>query len=76
MLRNAGKAMPLSACIRTIDSTEGRKRLGGHLNSLPYPHYEPARGSAGLLVRIEASGKRTTGKFVSREFQPVRPVDK
>jgi hypothetical protein len=38
---------------------------------LPYPHFEPAPGSAGLLVRIEANGKRTTGRFVNRKFQPV-----
>ena len=75
-LCKAGKARPLSACLRSVDSTAGRKRLGEHLNSLPYPHYEPARGSAGLLIRIEASGKRTTGKFASRKFQPLKPVEK
>jgi len=69
-LCNAGKAKPLSVCLRSVDSPEGRKRLAEHLKSLPYPHYEPAPG--GLLVRIEANGKRTTGRFVNRRFQPVR----
>ena len=69
-LCKAGKAKPLSACLRSIDSSEGRQRLAQYLKSLPYPHYEPAPG--GLLVRTEANGKRTTGRFVNRKFQPVR----
>jgi hypothetical protein len=73
-LCKANKARPLSACLKAIDSPEGRKRLAEHLRSLPYPHYEAAPGSTGLLVRIEANGKRTTGRFVNRKFQPVKPV--
>jgi hypothetical protein len=73
-LAKAGKTKPLSDCLNSIESTEGRKRLAAHLKSLPYPHYESAPGSAGLLVRIEANGKRTTGKFVNRKFQPVKPA--
>ena len=76
-LCKAGKAKPLSTCLGSkLAPAEGRKRLAERLDSLPYPHYEPARGSAGLLVRIEASGKRTTGRFVNRKFQPVKPADK
>lgn len=71
-LCKAGKAQPLSACLKSIDSPEGRRRLAEHLHSLPYPRYEPVPGSAGLLVRIEANGKRATGRFVNRRFQPVR----
>src|SRR5664279_6169968 len=74
-LCRAGKARPLSACIKSMDSPEGRKRLAEHLKSLPYPHFEPAPGSAGLLMRIEANGKRTTGRFVNRRFQPVRSTN-
>lgn len=73
-LSQAGKAKPLSACLKSIDSAKGRTRLQAHLKSLPYPHYEPAPGSAGLLVRIEANGKRTTGRFVHRKFQPLKPA--
>ena len=74
-LCKAGKAKPLSACLKSMDSPEGRKRLAEHLKSLPYPHFEPAPGSAGLLMRIEANGKRTTGRFVNRRFQPVRSTN-
>lgn len=73
-LCKAGKARPLSACLRSVDSVEGRKRLAEHLKSLAYPHYEAAPGAKRLLVRIEANGKRTTGRFVNRKFQPVRTV--
>lgn len=70
-LCKTGGIKPLSACLKSIDSTEGRRRLAEHLHSLPYPHYEPAPGAAGLLVRIEANGKRTIGKFLNRKFQRV-----
>jgi len=42
-----------------------------HLNHLPYPHYDPA-DAPGLLVRIEANGKRSVGRFVNRTFQSVK----
>src|SRR5262249_10266859 len=72
-LCKSGKAKPLSACLNSIDSGEGGKRLAVHIRSLPYPHYEPVPGSPGLLVKIEANGKRTTGRFVNRKFQEAKP---
>jgi hypothetical protein len=71
-LCQAGKVKPLSACLHSVDSPEGHRRLAEHLHSRPYPRYEPAPGSAGLLVRIEANGKRTMGRFVNRNFQAVK----
>jgi len=32
---------------------------------------EPVPDSPGLLVKIEANGKRTIGKFINRKFQAV-----
>jgi addiction module HigA family antidote len=75
-LCRAGQAKPLSACLKSTDSAAGGRRLAEHLHSLPYPHYEPAPGSAGRLVRIEANGKRTTGRFVNRKFQPIKPASR
>ncbi len=72
-LCKAGKAKPLSSCLDTVDTAEGGRRLARHLKSLPYPHYEPAPGPGGLLVRIEANGKRTTGRFINRKFEPANP---
>jgi hypothetical protein len=42
------------------------------LQSQPWPHYEPHPDQPGVLVRIEANGKRTVGRFVNRQFQPVK----
>jgi hypothetical protein len=71
-LCKAGKAKPLSACLASIDSAAGRARLARHLASLPFPHYEPARDAPGLLVRIEADGKRSVGRFVNRKFREMK----
>jgi hypothetical protein len=70
-LRRAGDIKPLSESIRSVDSDEGRRRVFEYLKSRPYPHYEPS-DSPGLLVRTEASGRRTFGRFVNREFQAVK----
>src|SRR5207245_7144704 len=75
-LCKAGKAKPLSVCINSVDSPAGRKRLADHLKSLPYPHYEPVQGSAGLIVKIDANGKRTTGRFVKRKFQAIKSANR
>jgi ParD-like antitoxin of type II bacterial toxin-antitoxin system len=72
-LSQAGSAMPLSDCLATVDSPAGRTRLATHLETLPYPHYEPAPEAPGLLLRTTADGQRTLGRFVRREFTPVTP---
>jgi len=61
-------AKPLAALLESVDSPEGRRRVADYLESRPFPHYEPAPGRAGLLVRIEADGARTRGRFVNRRF--------
>jgi hypothetical protein len=71
-LCRAGSVKPLSDCLESVDSTAGRRRVFEHLKTRPYPHYEAATNSPGLLVRIEADGKRTVGRFVNRQFQPIR----
>lgn len=71
-LRKAGAVRPLSECLDSVESEEGRRRLADHLAALPFPHFEPHPTRRGLLVRIDASGKRTTGRFVNRAFKAVR----
>ncbi len=68
-LRRAGSVRPLSACLAEVDSDEGRQRVASFLESRPFPHYMPAAGSPGLLVRIDEDGTRTLGRFVGREFR-------
>ena len=63
---------PLSACLESVDSAEGRKRVTAYLESEPFPHYQPHPEKQGLLVRIDADGTRTTGRFINRKFKPMR----
>ncbi|TVS11889.1 MAG: hypothetical protein EA424_23255 [Planctomycetaceae bacterium] len=70
-LCRAGATRPLSECLESVDSPEGRQRVVEHLASQPFPHYEPAPEARGLLVRIEADGTRTRGRFINRQFQEV-----
>ncbi len=71
-LARAGARTPLSECLAAVETSEGRKRLQAYLESEPDPHYEPALGAPGLLVRIDATGQRTLGRFVHREFRPMK----
>jgi len=70
-LRRTGDLTPLAELLATVDSTEGRHRVAEVLAEQPFPHYEPAAGQPGLLVRIEADGQQTLGKFVGRKFRAV-----
>jgi len=65
-------AQPLSKCIEEVDTPAGREKLSAYLETVPFPHYEPAKTGKGLLVRTDADGRRTTGRFVNREFVPVK----
>jgi hypothetical protein len=64
-------ARPLSECLELVDTVEGKDRVKKYLETQPYPHYEQAKEARGLLVRIDADGKRTIGRFVNRKFQTV-----
>ncbi len=70
-LMRSQSAQPLSACLESVDSPQGRRRVADHLKSLPFPHYEPAPSRPGFLVRTEAGGARTVGRFVKRRFTTV-----
>ena len=68
-------ARPISECLAAADTPEGRDRLQKYLDTLPYPHYEPAPGRPGFLVRTDERGQRVIGRFVNRRFQapPSKP---
>jgi hypothetical protein len=70
-LRKSGNVQPLSVLLASADAPEGRRRVLEFLAVQPFPHYEPAVGRPGMIVRIEADGRRTVGKFVGRQFQPA-----
>ena len=67
-LQKAGKTERLSACLDSVDTATGRRRVREHLRSRPFPHYEPCPKRPGLLVRTEVDGTRTVGHFVGRRF--------
>jgi hypothetical protein len=71
-LSKVGAATPLSASLQSVDTPAGRKRLANYLKTIPFPHYEPAPDRPELLIRIEADGKRTVGRFVNRKFVPAK----
>jgi len=71
LCRNAG-SRPLSECLKSVDSAEGRQRVTDFLQGQPFPHYESHPDLLGLLVRTEQNGRRTVGRFVNRQFQPVK----
>jgi hypothetical protein len=70
-LRRAGDTRPLSDCLREVDTPAGHRRVKNFLKHQPYPHFEQA-DSPGLLIRIDANGKRTLGRFVNRHFEAVK----
>lgn len=67
-LLKAGAEKPLSACLESVDSAKGRRRVMEHLNKQPFPHYEAAPKRPGMLVQIAEDGTRTVGRFVKRRF--------
>ena len=75
-LRRSGDTALLSEMLASVDAPEGRKRVVEYLAEQPFPHYEPADGQPGLIVRIEEDGERIVGKFVNREFRPIPTLRK
>lgn len=71
LCRNA-PAQLLSQRTDSVDSPQGRERVAQYLQAQPFPHYEAAPGQPALLVRLDADGKRTTGRFVNRQFVPAK----
>jgi len=68
MLSRSAAARPLSECLQSVDSREGRQRVGSWLQSQPFPHYQPHPEKAGLLIRTDEDGQKTIGRFVNRQF--------
>lgn len=67
-----GRTQLLSECTESVDSPTGRERVAQYLQTQPFPHYEAASGRSGLLVRLDADGTRTIGRFVNRKFVPAK----
>ena len=72
-LKQRGEGRSLSECLESVDADEGRRRLAAHLASRPHPHFEPAPGRPGFLVKVDEDGTRSVGRFLNRKFKPVKP---
>jgi hypothetical protein len=75
LCRNAA-TRPLSECLLSVDSVKGRERLKAYLEGQPFPHYEAHPSKSGLLIRIDEDGRRTSGRFVNRQFRAVKTSTK
>ena len=73
-LKQRGETVSLAQLMNLTspaERAEFEERFQAQLASRPFPHYEPAPDAPGLLVKIDADGTRTQGRFVNREFRPV-----
>lgn len=70
-LKQRGEAVPLSELMKSVDTKAGRERVKAQQAARPFPHFEKAAGKPGQLVKIDADGKRTVGRFVNRVFVPA-----
>jgi hypothetical protein len=61
-------ARPLSELVAKVGTPSGREMLKAHLESEPYPHFEAHPTLPGMLIRTEANGETSIGRFVNREF--------
>lgn len=70
MPHQRGEARGLSECLSDVDTTCGRKRVAAYLAAQAFPHFE-ATDVPGLLIKLDANGTRTLGRFVNRQFRSV-----
>ena len=68
-LCKSGGNRPLSESLESVDSLAGRQRVKDYMETRPFPHYEPAPGRHGFLVRTDEDGRRAIGRFVNRHFE-------
>jgi hypothetical protein len=66
------RPVPLSESIAEIESPAGRARAKAHLADARFPQYSSAPGRPGLVVKTDADGTETIGRFVNRTFVRVK----
>jgi hypothetical protein len=60
--------------MQRLIATNDRDRELAHLRSLGGPRYGTDPKHPGLIVRVDADGKRTLGRFEGRTFVPSEPT--
>lgn len=71
MTPKMSKLIPLSKAVSVIGTAGGTARPRTYLESEPFPHFEPHPTIQAAIIRIEANGARTAGRFVDRRFVPL-----
>ncbi len=61
----------LSKALSLVGTPEGAARLNAHLESEPFPHFEPHPTVEHAFIRIKADGTRMAGRFIDRVFVPL-----
>lgn len=68
---SSGQPLSIDDLLATVDSDLGRQRVRQHLQTQPYPQYEPIAENPRHFVRVEEDGTRTLGRFVGMRFTPL-----
>jgi hypothetical protein len=71
-IRSSAPPPKLSEVMSSINTPVGRARLQAVLDAKPFPHFRAVPGERTLMERIEEDGTRTIGRFIQREFVPVK----
>ena len=61
----------ISECLESVHTPAGRERVAAYLQAEPFPHFEQHPDLPGMFVCIDEHGRRTTGRFINRQFQPL-----
>jgi len=72
-LGKTAEAPTIGELLEVVDTPRGREMFQTFLESEPYPHYRVHPEEKGLLIRTEANGKETVGRFVNRQFIAEQP---
>ena len=62
----------LAQVIADADSTEGRARFAALVRSKGVPLYRSAPGETGVFIETSPDGVERNGRFVNRQFRPIR----
>jgi hypothetical protein len=63
--------LPLAEIVRTVNAPEGRARLDTYLNNRSFPRYFAHPVLEQAMIREDANGTKTVGRFNGRVFEPV-----
>jgi hypothetical protein len=68
--RSRTSARSLSESIETVNKPLGRQRLAAYLESRPFPRFAADPVEAQVMIREDADGSRTRGRFSGGKFIP------